>query len=128
VLLAARREAPGPWLVPPIERSSLVAILWGGLLLNALAFACGLHAIDVVIVRPLGALSRRLDAWVRIRTAQAASPSDTCPACGYDLAHGGSVGCPECGWGRRDDDDGCLSSALPAAELTQDVEPSREPA
>ena len=59
--------------------------IWRGWMMNTLFYAAAGLAIYSVL-----RLLRRLQR----------SHRGACPACGYDLRVGPSVGCPECGWRR----------------------------
>ena len=79
---------------PPISRSTRVAIpwhpIWGGLIVDALAFAMILAAVWLTLTRP-----RRFVVEVsRLKRG-------CCTACGYDLNYDFVAGCPECGWRRN---------------------------
>lgn len=86
----------GTFLTPTITRgvttSPYVRLLpllpvWPGFAINTLVYALAAMTVAGLLWLVRQAL-RRMRGW--------------CPSCGYDLRRDYSIGCPECGWKRRD--------------------------
>ena len=80
--------------LPPLQLGD--QILWSGMGM-LLVISAGFSTLPWVFIGSLWLLAKvNLDAKIRMK--------GSCPQCGYSLRGAKTAGCPECGWGREENE------------------------